>query len=98
LATRRAGKVALVALDGFTPDPDQLKRPLTQVWGAKSGRATSRNFPWGVAGAKTYAAAKNCTDEWPLHFSLVNSAANNTDTQTIADGYKKCVANLAWLK
>src|SRR5579863_5128162 len=39
------GNIALVSLDGFKPDKDQLARESTQVWGAMCDGKPSRNYP-----------------------------------------------------
>jgi len=99
-----ASKVVLVALDGFRPDPDQLARDNTQVWGASSGVHKSYNYP--KPKEKTtlgkhfhdYKARTDITEEFALHFSLVNTAVTNK-TGNIKDGYgeTECQANLIWV-
>jgi hypothetical protein len=93
-------KVILVALDGFLPSRDQLARPSTQVWAAECGRATSRNhgpLKKAIGGRLKIYQASDCYDSWALHFSVVNSAANDKAVTSIATGYAQCRANLAWL-
>lgn len=97
-------KIALVALDGFLPDAKQLKRLSTQVWGAVSGNAKSLHHDGMKAGGKErfheFTANPDCTTKVALHFSLVNTAANDRDIKNFHDiknGYKACVANLCWL-
>ncbi|MCP5450590.1 MAG: hypothetical protein H6972_08620 [Gammaproteobacteria bacterium] len=52
---------------------------------------------------QVYFAAPDCTTKWALHFSLVNSAANDklvtgkTSVDIVAKGYSQCIANLVWL-
>ncbi len=99
-------KIALVALDGFAPDPKQLKRPGTQVWAAESGAAKSFNHDRlknRVGDSlKIFHAKSDCTTELALHFSLVNTSANDKNLKNfqtdIENGYKTCIANLCWLK
>ena len=90
-------KVVLVALDGFTPDPDQLKRSSTQVWGAVCDGVKSKNYPGLSGGRRKIYQATDCKTKWALHFSLVNAAATDKLVQSIATGYFKCEANLVWL-
>jgi acetyl esterase/lipase len=98
------GNIALVALDGFSPDAEQLKRPNTQVWAAESGAAKSLHFadlkPIAKDKFHIFPAKSDCTTKFALHFSLVNAAANDKDIKDAHDlknGYKGCVANLSWL-
>ena len=44
--------------------------------------------------------ATHATEEWSLHFSLVNKAATNdiTNKNYKTEGYAGCIANLDWLK
>jgi hypothetical protein len=91
-------KIVLVALDGFTPSRHQLKRSSTQVWAAKCGDVKSRNYPAHLAvGTLNVYQATDCKTMWALHFSLVNAAANDSLVTSVATGYAKCMANLAWL-
>lgn len=52
---------------------------------------------------QVYLAAPDCTTKWALHFSLVNSAANDkivtgkNSLEIVATGYTQCIANLVWL-
>jgi len=92
----------LVALDGFTPSNAQLKRPSTQVWGAKCNGVPSRNLPSNPTGLLKdrlrVFIATNCTKMWPLHFSLVNAnASNDLIGDDITKGYANCRANLLFL-
>ena len=105
--------VMLVALDGFVPGPKQLARQNTQVWAAKAfpipflDEGISRNYTnlKNAVGSRlqVYFAAPGCTTEWALHFSLVNSAANDkivtgtNSREIVATGYTQCIANLVWL-
>ena len=41
--------------------------------------------------------ATDCNHEWALHFSVVNSAANDKAVTSIAAGYAQCRANLMWM-
>jgi hypothetical protein len=90
-------KVVLVALDGFTPDGNQLGRSSTQVWGAVCGDVKSMNYPGSAKGRRRIHQAKDCKTKWALHFSLVNAAATDKLVTSIATGYAQCRANLAWL-
>lgn len=93
-------KVTLVALDGFAPDRAQLSRATTQVWAAECGTAKSRNhdnLKKVVGGQLKIYKATNCYDGWSLHFSVVNSAANDKAVTSIARGYANCRANLMWM-
>lgn len=93
-------KVILVALDGFAPSSKQLARPSTQVWAAECGRAKSRNHDGlkkAVGGRLKIYKATDCYDSWALHFSVVNSAANDKAVRSIATGYAQCRANLMWM-
>src|SRR5262249_60282718 len=92
----------LVALDGFSPSNAQLKRPSTQVWGAKCNGVPSRNLPSNPTGLLKdrlrVFIATNCTKMWPLHFSLVNAnASNDLIGDDITKGYANCRANLLFL-
>jgi hypothetical protein len=96
--TKRA-LVGLVALDGVTPDADQLTRWTTQAWGAMCDGQPSKNFP-GPAGGRRHiytVPVKNCKQLWPLHFVLVNAAARDGQVTGTDNGYDNCVANLIWL-
>lgn len=93
-------KVILVALDGFSPSRAQLAQPGTQVWAAECGKAVSRNhnaLQRVVGGGLKIYNATNCYHEWALHFSLVNSAANDGAVKNIKTGYANCRANLCWM-
>jgi hypothetical protein len=97
-------KVTLVALDGFAPNANQLKR--SQVWAAVSGTAKSFNHDRllkrvGEKRLQIFHAGSDCTTELALHFSLVNVSANDKDLKSfktdLGNGYKACEANLCWL-
>ncbi len=90
-------RVALVALDGFSPNGDQLKRTSTQVWGAICDGVTSKNYPGPSGGRRRVYQAKDCKQLWALHFSVVNAAATDGTVRGVATGYFHCKANLAWL-
>jgi hypothetical protein len=89
--------IVLVALDGFTPNHDQLDRETTQVWGATCDGVNSRNFPGFAKGRRKVFTATNCKSEWALHFSLVNANANDDLVDSVAKGYANCRANLLFL-
>jgi predicted esterase len=91
--------IALVCLDGFAPSADQRKRSTTQVWSAVGPGGKGQSFHWR-SWAKQYTAA-HATNKWSLHFSLVNTAANDDKIESnkdIKNGYSGCVANLCWLE
>lgn len=95
-----SSNVTLVALDGFAPDRAQLARASTQVWAAVCGSAVSRNhngLKKAVGGRLKVYKATNCFQSWALHFSVVNSAANDKVVTSIATGYAQCRANLMWM-
>ena len=97
--------VNLVALDGFAPDANQLKRKSTQIWSAESGAGKSYNHDRlkNRVGDRLqiFHAKSDCTTELALHFSLVNTSANDGDLKSfktdLGNGYKSCVSNLCWL-
>lgn len=99
-ALKDTSKITLVALDGFAPDSKQRARSNTQIWAAECGSAKSRNHDAlkRVAGdrLKIYKATDS-VQPWPLHFSVVNSAASDKTVTSIARGYAQCRANLMWL-
>jgi hypothetical protein len=95
-------KITLVCLDGYLPktteDRNQLDLP-TQVWSAWCGEKTSHNYRNGAVPLFQYWEPTDCTedtDEWSLHFSLVNKSASAVAV-TLATGYANCEANLCWL-
>jgi hypothetical protein len=94
-------KVVLVALDGYAPNDNQLKRSSTQVWSARNGAYKSLHYDdlKDNPGFHEYPANKDLTNEWALHFSLVNAAATGEINRSNYDktGYKQCQANLVWL-
>lgn len=100
-ALTNTSKIVLVALDGFAPDGDQLKRSSTQVRAAVSGVHKSKNYKdlKDLLGSRLqeYSAKKDCTTKWALHFSLVNAAATDGLVHGVSTGYAQCEANLAWL-
>ncbi|MFL5342523.1 MAG: hypothetical protein ACJ8F7_20445 [Gemmataceae bacterium] len=90
-------KIVLVALDGFTPDHQQLQRSSTQVWGAVCNGVKSRNYNGGLGSRLKVHQATDCKTDWALHFSLVNTAATDKTVPTRQKGYFQCQANLEWL-
>lgn len=96
-ALKDTSRIALVALDGYSPDEDQLKRSTTQVWGAKCDGKTSKNYPGPSRGRRRIYEAKNCYSLYALHFSVVNANAKDGKVHSIATGYLDCKANLAFL-
>ena len=76
----------------------QLGRPNTQIWAAECGKAVSKNhddLKRALGSRLKIYRATNCYTKWGLHFSVVNSAAN--DKTTIENGYANCRANLMWM-
>ena len=90
-------RVVLVALDGYSPDPTQLQRTSTQVWGAECDNVRSKNFPGPAGGRRRIYKATNCKKLWALHFVLVNAAATDATVHDIATGYFQCKANMDWV-
>jgi len=90
--------VTLVDLDGFAPHPKQKKGATVQAWYAvgPGGKGKSKNHSLG----HIKYTATHATEEWSLHFSLVNKAATNdiTNKNYKTEGYAGCIANLDWLK
>ena len=93
--------VALVVLDGSMPSDSQLARDSTQVWGATCASQRSRNFPGDAKGRGRVFQATNCKQEWPLHFSVVNTNASDANKGLVAgdlnQGYVNCATNLMFL-
>ena len=93
-------KIVLVALDGFVPDRKQLARSSSQVWAAECDGVKSRNYralKKHVGSRLKVYTATDCKTPWALHFSLVNSAANDSAVTSIRTGYARCRANLVWM-
>jgi predicted esterase len=91
--------VTLVDLDGFAPLPKQIAdSQQVQAWYAvgPGGRGKSKNH---LSGRIKYQAT-HATEDWSLHFSLVNKAATNKITQKNykKEGYAGCIANLDFLE
>jgi hypothetical protein len=84
----------LIALDGFTPCPELMAMPGTVRWSALNMRsgATSRNYVVSQPPHYRVWDKAKVSNEWPLHFSLVNLAVSD-DHPTIQDGYINCDAN-----
>jgi len=89
--------VTLVDLDGFPPQPDQIKDSKVQAWYAvgAGGKGKSKNHEVG----RIKYQATHATEDWSLHFSLVNKAATNkiTHKNYKTEGYAGCIANLDFL-
>lgn len=91
--------VTLVDLDGFPPLPKQIadSQPV-QAWYAVGprGKGKSKNHSSG----RIKYHATHATEDWSLHFSLVNKAATNKITQKNykREGYAGCIANLDFLE
>jgi hypothetical protein len=94
-------KIVLVSLDGFAPSKGQLARPSTQVWAAECEGVKSRNYHKGLKGRLKVYPATDCKTMWALHFSVVNTSANDADVPDVKGGWKNgyvnCRANLCWL-
>jgi hypothetical protein len=93
--------IALIALDGFLPDAEQMARSSTQVWSAVGGGGTSLNYQKlkdRIGGRLQVYQPTSCSTTWALHFSLVNAAATDKVVKNISTGYAQCRANLVWLK
>jgi hypothetical protein len=88
--------IKLVDLDGFSPSDDQIKKSSVEAWSAE-GSGGGKSYNW-VKGNKMFIAA-SATQEWSLHFSLVNTAATDAITADnyASKGYAGCIANLCWL-
>jgi hypothetical protein len=98
-------RITLVDLDGFAPSPGQIKKSRLQVWsaeGAKGGKSLHHD-DWGAYSSQlqVYTAA-SATNRWSLHFSIVNTAANDaikgSSDEDLKKGYAGCIANLCWLR
>jgi hypothetical protein len=99
--------VNLVVLDGSAPNVAQRNRLTTQVWCAEDANNSknktenySKNYPWLKDIGPSMYHAQNCTNEWSLHFSLVNTATSDKmvkSNKDIANGYLGCRANLCWI-
>lgn len=89
--------ITLVDLDGFAPSGDQIKGSTVQAWSAEGNGGRGHSVHW-AKGKKMYTAS-SATQEWSLHFSLVNTAATDAITKKNykTTGYAGCIANLAWL-
>ena len=90
-------QITLVDLDGFAPQPDQIKKSSVEAWSAEGAGGKGRSLHW-AAGHKMFTSA-SATQVWSLHFSLVNTAATDAITKDNykTEGYAGCVANLCWL-
>src|SRR5258708_20873886 len=90
--------VTLVDLDGFAPQPKQIKGSTVQAWFAvgPGGKGKSKNHSLG----RIKFTAAQATQPWSLHFSLVNKAATDDITQDNykTEGYAGCIANLDFLE
>src|SRR5215471_318126 len=62
----------LIALDGFCPSPELLLLPGTTVWSAECNGARSLNYDDLSSCKKFRVYHAEVTEQWPLHFSLVN--------------------------
>jgi hypothetical protein len=89
--------ITLVDLDGFSASADQAKGSKVEVWSAVGPGGKGRSVNWAAWHKISYAT--RATNQWALHFSLVNSAATNdiNGDNYPAKGYNGCVANLCWL-
>jgi hypothetical protein len=90
--------ITLVDLDGFGPSHDQIKGSTVQAWSAEGPGGKGQSLHWAKGHIMFHAA--QATNQWSLHFSLVNTAANDDTIHSgddIKQGYDGCIANLAWL-
>ena len=93
----------LISLDGYRPNTAQRQRTSTQMWSARNGKNVSRNFPkkGDLGGRLKVWTGQSCTNEWSLHFSVVNTATSDATvtggSDAIKNGYQGCRANLCWL-
>jgi hypothetical protein len=89
--------ITLVDLDGFAPSADQIKKSSVQAWSAEGAGGKGKSLNW-AKGHKKFIAG-SATQEWSLHFSLVNTAATDAVTKDNyrIKGYAGCIANLCWL-
>ncbi|MFO1327188.1 MAG: hypothetical protein U1F56_07505 [Rubrivivax sp.] len=93
-------RVALVALDGFSPGRGQLARASTQVWAAECDGVVTANHPWllkAVGSRLKVWQATDCKRAWALHFSVVNAASSDRTVTKVEQGYANCRTNLMWL-
>jgi len=92
-------KFKLIALDGFCPSSELLTLPGTAVWSARS-RSGEHSLNYNAlqekAGDRFRIHETDVEMTWPLHFSLVNLAADD-EFDSITEGYRNCDANLAVL-
>ena len=91
--------VTLVDLDGFAPLPKQIAdSQQVQAWYAvgPGGKGKSKNHSSG----RIKYQAIHATEDWSLHFSLVNKAATNKITKDNykKEGYAGCIANLDFIE
>jgi hypothetical protein len=87
----------LVDLDGFAPFDIQIKKSSVQAWSAEGSKGGT-SYNW-AKGHKIFVSA-SATQEWSLHFSLVNTAATDAitkDNYYKGKAYAGCIANLCWL-
>ena len=87
----------VIALDGFRPGDELLALPGSVVWSAECNGVCSLNYHAleDCPNFKVYKA--RVRQQWPLHFSLVNTSASD-DFTSIDAGYHMCVANLEVLE
>jgi hypothetical protein len=83
----------LIALDGFRPSQELLSLPGTTVWSAECNGARSLNYD-DLSSCKQFRAYHaEVTEQWPLHFSLVNVNVSD-EYGELEHGYRKCEANV----
>jgi hypothetical protein len=83
----------LIALDGFRPSPELLSLPGTTVWSAECNGARSLNYDDLSFCKKFRVYHAEVTEQWPLHFSLVNINVSD-EYGELEQGYRKCEANI----
>jgi len=83
----------LIALDGFRPSRELLSLPGTIVWSAECNGARSLNYDHLSSCQEFRVYHAEVTEQWPLHFSLVNLNVSD-EYGELEHGYRKCEANV----
>ena len=87
----------VIALDGFRPSDNLLALPGSAVWSAECQGTCSLNYNGLQACANFKVYKARVRQQWPLHFSLVNTNVSD-DFASISEGYHRCAANLEVLE